>query len=80
MAMLSCVLRIMGRPSGLTRPEEVLQETKRRIYGKPPRHRISAAQSFFVMSVFAAAMLGPAAWILHHLPEYRERAQQVPRA
>ncbi|KAM4713066.1 uncharacterized protein FYW61_020193 [Anableps anableps] len=79
MTMLSCVLRILGKSSSLTRPKEVLKEAKRMIYSKPPRHRIGAAQSFFVMSVFAAAMLAPAAWILHHLPEYRERAQRVPR-
>ncbi|KAF6735833.1 hypothetical protein FQA47_002400 [Oryzias melastigma] len=58
---------------------EVLKESRRTIYSKPPRHPIGAAQSFFVMMVFAAAMLTPAAWILHHLPEYRQRAQQRPR-
>lgn len=36
-------------------------------------------QSFFVMSVFTVAMLTPAAWILHHLPEYRQRARQRPK-
>uniref|UniRef100_A0A3Q3KW59 Si:dkey-85n7.8 n=1 Tax=Mastacembelus armatus TaxID=205130 RepID=A0A3Q3KW59_9TELE len=66
-------------PSTLTRPKEILTETRKMIYSKPPRNRIGA-QSFFVMSVFAVAMLTPAAWILHHLPEYRQRSKQSPRA
>ncbi|MEQ2189805.1 hypothetical protein GOODEAATRI_029132 [Goodea atripinnis] len=44
MTMLSCVLR-MGKSSSLTRPKELLKETKRIIYSKPPRHRIGAAVS-----------------------------------
>lgn len=36
-------------------------------------------QSFFVMSVFTVVMLTPAAWILHHLPEYRQRSRQNPK-
>ncbi|XP_030578244.1 cytochrome c oxidase subunit 8A, mitochondrial [Archocentrus centrarchus] len=77
--MMSRVLRMMGNVATLTRPTEVVKETKRAIYSKPPRNQIGAAQSFFVMSVFAAAMMGPAAWILHHLPEYRQRVQRSPR-
>ncbi|KAM9339179.1 uncharacterized protein ABDE67_016829 [Symphorus nematophorus] len=76
--MMSAVLRMMGNVSvsTSTRPKQILTETKRMIYSKPPRHRIGAGQSFFVMTVFAAAMLTPAAWILHHLPEYRQRSRQ----
>ncbi|XP_030261710.1 cytochrome c oxidase subunit 8A, mitochondrial [Sparus aurata] len=79
--MVSAVLRMMGNVSvsTLTRPKEILKETKKTIYSKPPRNKISAAQSFFVMSVFTVAMLTPAAWILHHLPEYRQRARQRPK-
>ncbi|XP_044026025.1 cytochrome c oxidase subunit 8A, mitochondrial-like [Siniperca chuatsi] len=77
--MVSAVLRMMGNLSVLTRPKEILKETKKTIYSKPPRNKIGAAQSFFVMSVFAVAMLTPAAWILHHLPEYRQRSKQSPR-
>uniref|UniRef100_A0A3Q4BQL2 Uncharacterized protein n=1 Tax=Mola mola TaxID=94237 RepID=A0A3Q4BQL2_MOLML len=78
--MLSAVLRTMGNVSmsPLTRPRKVQKEVKRTIYSKPPRNKIGA-QSFFVMSVFAVAMLTPAAWILHHLPEYRKRSRQSPR-
>ncbi|KAL4001615.1 hypothetical protein ACER0C_006914 [Sarotherodon galilaeus] len=68
-----------GNFSALTRQNHVVKEMKRAIYSKPPRNRIGAAQSFFVMSVFAAAMLAPAAWILRHLPEYRQRVQRSPR-
>ncbi|XP_051265212.1 COX8 domain-containing protein [Dicentrarchus labrax] len=79
--MVSVVLRKMGNVpvSTLTRPSEILKETKKMIYSKPPRNKIGAAQSFFVMSVFAVAMLTPAAWILHHLPEYRQRSRQSPK-
>lgn len=35
-------------------------------------------QSFFIMSVFAVALLLPAGWILHHLPEYRQRRPAPP--
>lgn len=30
-------------------------------------------QSVFVICVFAATLLVPAGWILHHIPEYRQR-------
>ncbi|XP_017293750.1 cytochrome c oxidase subunit 8A, mitochondrial-like [Kryptolebias marmoratus] len=79
MTMMSSVLRMMGNASSLTRPKEILRNMNRKIYSKPPRNPIGVTQSFFVMSVFAVTMLTPAAWILHHLPEYRERTQQSPR-
>ncbi|KAL6095410.1 uncharacterized protein ACO6RY_09343 [Pungitius sinensis] len=74
--MASVVLR---RMKTLTPPNEIVKQTKKMIYSKPPRNKIGAAQSFLVMSLFAAAMLTPAAWILHHLPEYRQRSKEVPR-
>ncbi|XP_076612713.1 cytochrome c oxidase subunit 8A, mitochondrial [Chaetodon auriga] len=79
--MVNAVLRMIGNVSlsTLTRPKGILKETKKMIYSKPPRNKIGAAQSFFVMSVFAVAMLTPAAWILHHLPEYRQRSRQSPK-
>ncbi|XP_049445286.1 COX8 domain-containing protein [Epinephelus fuscoguttatus] len=79
--MASGVLRMMGNVSvsTLTRPKDILRETKKTIYSKPPRNKIGATQSFFVISVFAVAMLTPAAWILHHLPEYRQRSHRTPR-
>ncbi|GAA6230898.1 cytochrome c oxidase subunit 8A, mitochondrial-like [Lates japonicus] len=77
--MVNGVLRMMGNVSVMkrTHPKEILTETRKMIHSKSPRNKIGAAQSFFVMSVFAAAMLTPAAWILHHLPEYRQRSKQV---
>ncbi|XP_068610095.1 COX8 domain-containing protein [Brachionichthys hirsutus] len=76
--MVSAILRVMGNVSvtTLNRPKEILKETKRMIYSKPPRHKIGPGQSFFVMSVFAATLLTPAGWILHHLPEYRQRSKR----
>ncbi|XP_060908874.1 COX8 domain-containing protein [Labrus mixtus] len=75
--MVSAVLRMMGSVSvsTLTRPKLTLKQTKNTIYSKPPKNRIGAKQSFFVMAVFAVAMLTPAAWILHHLPEYRKKSR-----
>ncbi|KAM3602250.1 uncharacterized protein V6R79_000662 [Siganus canaliculatus] len=78
--MVTTILRSMGAISSLTRPRALMKDMKRRIYSKPPRDRIGAAQSFFVMSVFAVAMLTPAAWILHHLPDYRQRCRQSSRS
>lgn len=45
--MVSAVLRVMGNVSvlTLTRPKQVLNETKRMIYSKPPRNKIGAAVS-----------------------------------
>ncbi|KAF3703297.1 Cytochrome c oxidase subunit 8A [Channa argus] len=79
--MASGVLRMMGNISfpTLTRPKKILQEMTKKIYSKPPKDKIGAAQSFFVMSVFAIAMFTPAAWILHHLPEYQQSSRPGPR-
>ncbi|XP_076021547.1 cytochrome c oxidase subunit 8A, mitochondrial [Genypterus blacodes] len=64
----------------MIRPNRILKETRSWIYSKPPKNRIGAGQSFFVMCVFAVAMLTPAAWILHHLPEYRQRPHPTPKS
>ncbi|XP_041660398.1 COX8 domain-containing protein [Cheilinus undulatus] len=79
--MSSTVLRMMGNISALTltRPKSNLKEIKRKIYSKPPRDKIGITQSFFVMAVFAVGLFTPAAWILHHLPEYRQRSRYTPR-
>ncbi|XP_029985062.1 cytochrome c oxidase subunit 8A, mitochondrial [Sphaeramia orbicularis] len=80
--MTSGILKVMSSVSmaTLTRPKLVLSQARSRIYSKPPKNRIGAGQSFFVMTVFTFAMLTPAAWILHHLPEYRgQRSRQTPK-
>ncbi|TSR99381.1 hypothetical protein Baya_12151 [Bagarius yarrelli] len=56
----------------------VLQNRSSSIYSKPPKTKIGPGQSFFIMSVFAVALLLPAGWILHHLPEYRHRPPAPP--
>nr|XP_057938598.1 COX8 domain-containing protein [Doryrhamphus excisus] len=61
-------------------PKGIFRDNTCKIYSKPPRNRIGAGQSFLVMSVFAVAMLAPSAWILYHLPEYRQRSRQTPRS
>ncbi|XP_063079582.1 COX8 domain-containing protein [Engraulis encrasicolus] len=71
---MQALLRVAGQPVGvLGRARGVLQEQRSGIYSKPPKSKIGPGQSFFIMSVFAVAMLAPAGWILHNLPEYRKR-------
>ncbi|XP_029903184.1 cytochrome c oxidase subunit 8A, mitochondrial [Myripristis murdjan] len=74
------VLRILGGSALLIRPNKLVKIRRSNIYSKPPKDKIGAGQSFFIMSVFAVAMLAPAAWILHHLPEYRQRSRSTPKA
>ncbi|XP_026854849.1 cytochrome c oxidase subunit 8A, mitochondrial [Electrophorus electricus] len=59
-------------------PRVILQKRRCSIYSKPPKSKIGPGQSFFVMSMFAIALLTPAGWILHHIPEYRTRRQPPP--
>ncbi|XP_071391705.1 cytochrome c oxidase subunit 8A, mitochondrial [Centroberyx affinis] len=74
------VLRILSGSAALTRSKTILKDRRSGIYSKPPKDKIGAGQSFLIMSIFAAAMLAPAAWILHHLPEYRQRPRPTPKA
>ncbi|XP_053193233.1 COX8 domain-containing protein [Scomber japonicus] len=72
--MASGVFRMVGIfTASRTHTKKVLKEMRMNIHSKPPRNQIGPGQSFFVMSVFAVVLLSPAAWILHHLPEYRQR-------
>ncbi|XP_058612520.1 COX8 domain-containing protein [Onychostoma macrolepis] len=57
---------------------DIVQKRNSSIYNKPPKSKIGPGQSFFIMSVFAFALLAPAGWILHHIPEYRQRAKPPP--
>lgn len=34
--------------------------------------------SVFAMCVFAVTLLGPSGWIIHHIPEYRQRSRPQP--
>ncbi|KAM9778919.1 COX8 domain-containing protein [Syngnathus typhle] len=68
-------LRKTAAATFLCAPKKVLAKVSvARVFSKPPRQRIGAGQTFLVMSVFTVAMLAPAAWILHHLPEYRRKS------
>ncbi|KAI4899334.1 hypothetical protein NFI96_014591 [Prochilodus magdalenae] len=62
----------------MTRTRVILPKRRSSIYSKPPKNKIGPGQSFFIMSVFAFALLAPAGWILHHLPEYRQRPEPPP--
>uniref|UniRef100_A0A3Q4BGD9 Uncharacterized protein n=1 Tax=Mola mola TaxID=94237 RepID=A0A3Q4BGD9_MOLML len=50
----------------------IQQNHKSSIYSKPPKERIGPP-SVIAMSVFAVTLLGPAGWIMHHIPEYQRR-------
>ncbi|XP_020351567.1 cytochrome c oxidase subunit 8B, mitochondrial [Oncorhynchus kisutch] len=74
------VMALKGVPqaASLVRAKMVLQD-RRTIYSKPPKTKIGPGQSFFIMSVFAVGMLAPAGWIMHHIPEYRQRPRPSSR-
>ncbi|XP_051500711.1 cytochrome c oxidase subunit 8B, mitochondrial-like [Myxocyprinus asiaticus] len=62
----------------VSRIRGILQRRNCSIYSKPPKNKIGPGQSFFIMSVFAVSLLAPAGWILHHIPEYRQRPKPPP--
>ncbi|KAG7272598.1 hypothetical protein CRUP_033107 [Coryphaenoides rupestris] len=74
------VLWLRRGSQSLIRTKAILRDSRSSIYSKPPRNHIGAGQSFFIMSVFAVVMLAPAGWILHHIPEYRQRPHPPPPA
>ncbi|XP_067274681.1 COX8 domain-containing protein [Pseudorasbora parva] len=71
-------LRGAVQPVTVCRAKDILQKRNSSIYSKPPKSKIGPGQSFLIMSVFAVALLAPAGWILHHIPEYRQRAKPPP--
>ncbi|XP_037551281.1 COX8 domain-containing protein [Nematolebias whitei] len=58
--------------------ETIQQNHKLKIYSKPPKDKIGPLQSAFVLCVFAMTLLAPAGWIMHHIPEYRQRSPPRP--
>ncbi|KAJ8409068.1 hypothetical protein AAFF_G00240890 [Aldrovandia affinis] len=73
------VLNRATRTALLVQYRMVLLQQRPQIYSKPPKHKIGPGQSFFIMSVFAVTLLVPAGWIMHHLPEYRQRPRPPPK-
>ncbi|XP_051954226.1 COX8 domain-containing protein [Xyrauchen texanus] len=69
------LLRGTVQPVTVSRAVGILQRHNSSINSKPPKNKIGAGESFFIMSVFAIALLAPAGWILHHIPEYRQRSK-----
>uniref|UniRef100_A0A3P9J2D2 Si:dkey-85n7.8 n=2 Tax=Oryzias TaxID=8089 RepID=A0A3P9J2D2_ORYLA len=68
------------RPSltGLLLIKAIQQTHTSRIYSKPPKDKIGPMQSVFALCVFAVTLLAPAGWIMHHVPEYRQRTPPHP--
>ncbi|CDQ77397.1 unnamed protein product [Oncorhynchus mykiss] len=40
---------------------------------KPPKDNIGVAETAFVMTIFAVAILGPSGWILANVQNYQQR-------
>ncbi|CAK6957006.1 cytochrome c oxidase subunit 8A%2C mitochondrial-like [Scomber scombrus] len=56
----------------------IQQDQRSTICRKPPMEKIGPVLSTFAMCVFAVTILAPAGWILHHIPEYRQRSPPKP--
>ncbi|XP_044230154.1 cytochrome c oxidase subunit 8A, mitochondrial-like [Thunnus albacares] len=56
----------------------IQQDHRSTIYSKPPKEKIGPVQSVFAMCVFAVTLLAPAGWIMHHIPDYRQRSPPQP--
>ncbi|KAK2826073.1 hypothetical protein Q5P01_020287 [Channa striata] len=56
----------------------IQQNHRSTIYSKPPKEKVGPVQSVFVLCVFAVTLLGPAGWIVHHIPDYRQRSPPQP--
>ncbi|XP_069007904.1 cytochrome c oxidase subunit 8A, mitochondrial-like [Embiotoca jacksoni] len=52
----------------------IQQNHKSSIYSKPPKEKIGPVQSLFALCVFSVTLLAPAGWIMHHIPEYRQKS------
>uniref|UniRef100_A0AAQ4QUT9 Uncharacterized protein n=1 Tax=Gasterosteus aculeatus aculeatus TaxID=481459 RepID=A0AAQ4QUT9_GASAC len=53
------------------------QNHRSTISSKPPKEKIGP-QSFLAISAFAVTLLAPAGWIMHHIPDYRQRSPPQP--
>uniref|UniRef100_A0A672J8J6 Cytochrome c oxidase subunit 8A, mitochondrial n=1 Tax=Salarias fasciatus TaxID=181472 RepID=A0A672J8J6_SALFA len=50
------------------------QQSAQYIRGKPPKDKIGALESMFVLTVMTLSILGPSGWILSHLEDYKSRS------
>ncbi|NXG44373.1 COX8A oxidase, partial [Psilopogon haemacephalus] len=67
MALAARLVRSMLRSAA--RPGPV----RRGIISGPPQHPVGAGESVLSFVAFFAACLGPAAWVLAHLEDYKKR-------
>ncbi|XP_068448349.1 uncharacterized protein [Clinocottus analis] len=78
---LSFLANMTGVLTGLLRARRALahntgvmiQPRASYIRGKPPKDKIGAGQTIFVLTVMTVTLLGPSGWILGHLDEYKSR-------
>ncbi|GAA6213588.1 cytochrome c oxidase subunit 8A, mitochondrial-like [Lates japonicus] len=56
----------------------IQQNHRSTICSKPPKEKIGPMQSVFALCVFAVTLLAPAGWIMHHIPNYRQRSPPQP--
>ncbi|KAG5857669.1 hypothetical protein ANANG_G00021860 [Anguilla anguilla] len=76
--MIFAVLRGLPQTVLMVRAKAVLRDQRSNICSKPPKETIGPVKSVFAILVFAAMLLVPAGWILHHIPEYRKRPRPPP--
>ncbi|XP_051805230.1 COX8 domain-containing protein [Acanthochromis polyacanthus] len=71
---------LLRRPSStrLLLLKDVQQNRRSNIYSKPPKDKIGPVQSVFALCAFAVTLLAPAGWIMHHIPEYRQKSPPRP--
>ncbi|XP_023141771.2 COX8 domain-containing protein [Amphiprion ocellaris] len=71
---------LFRRPSStrLLLMKDIQQNRRSSIYSKPPKEKIGPVQSVFALCVFAVTLLAPAGWIMHHIPEYRQKSPPHP--
>ncbi|XP_048829835.1 COX8 domain-containing protein [Brienomyrus brachyistius] len=57
----------------------LLWDQRSSLHSKPPKEPIGPGKTCFALSVFGAALLAPAGWIVYHIPEYRKRPHRPPK-
>ncbi|XP_039597711.1 COX8 domain-containing protein [Polypterus senegalus] len=70
---MSVLLRTLSRSGRYARRSEAELQSLMNISSKPAKDEIGAAKSIFTIMVFTVTLLGPAGWILYHLPDYKTR-------
>ncbi|XP_051775975.1 COX8 domain-containing protein [Erpetoichthys calabaricus] len=71
---MSVMLRTLSRSGRYAIRSEAELQSRVNISSKRAKEEIGAAKSIFTIMVFTVTLLGPAGWILYHLPDYKTRS------